>query len=275
MNKHARKAKEQIPETKKWVEHFARFGYAAKGAIYVLVGLLSAIAAFGSGGGATGRKGVFLEIAQQPYGKFLLGLVGIGFVAYGVWRFVQSIQDAENKGNDIKGLLMRGGYMLSGMLYLYFAYFAYQLISTSTSNNGGKKFLIEQMLQWPIGEFLVGLLSLIVLIKGIYQIIKVLNGSYKKSLNNAGMQKELKTTYLKMGQFGLVARGIVYGIVSFFLAKAALTSSASQAKGTSGVFNFLTATGGPILMGIIAIGLMGYGVFEFFKARYKPFNVSV
>jgi hypothetical protein len=54
---------------------------------------------------------------------------------------------------------------------------------------------------------------------------------------------------------------------------AAITADAASAKTTSGVFYFLSGTGDPLVMGIIAIGLAGYGLFEFVKARYKPFNV--
>jgi uncharacterized membrane protein YidH (DUF202 family) len=274
MKNPADKAKQQLPETKKWVEHFARFGYAAKGTIYVLVGVLSAIAAFSAGGKTTGRKGAFIEIAQQPYGKILLVLVGLGFIGYGVWRFIQSIRDAENKGNKTKGILIRAGYILSGLLYFYFAYYAYQLISVSKSNNGGSKFLVQQMLQWSIGEILVGLLALIVLAKGIYQIYKVTSGIYNKDVKDSQMKDEIKNAYRRLGQVGLISRGVVFAIISFFLAKAAFTSNAAEAKGTSGVFHFLQSTGGPYLMGIIAIGLVGYGIFEFVKAKYKPFNVD-
>lgn len=130
------------------------------------------------------------------------------------------------------------------------------------------------MLDWSTGQFLVGILALIVLTKGIYQIYKVTTGIYNQDVKDSKMRDEIKKAYRTIGQFGLIARAIVFGIISFFLAKAALTSSAAQAKGTSGVFQFLTATGGPVLMGIIALGLLGYGIFEFVKARYKPFNVS-
>lgn len=274
MNNPAQKAADQLPETKKWVEHFARFGYAAKGTIYVLVGALSAIAAFSTGGKTAGRKGAFLEISQQPYGKIMLGIVALGFVGYGIWRFIQTIQDAENKGKDTRGILIRIGYVLSGLLYFYFAYFAYQLISVTESNQGGSKFLIDQMLDWSSGQIWVGILALIVLAKGIYQIYKVTAGIYNQDVKDSKMRDEVKKIYRTIGQFGLISRAVVFGIISFFLAKAAFTASAAQAKGTSGVFRFLTATGGPVLMGIIALGLLGYGIFEFVKARYKPFNVT-
>ncbi|MGB3588173.1 MAG: DUF1206 domain-containing protein [Tunicatimonas sp.] len=266
-----------IPKTKKWVERFARFGYAAKGAIYVIVGVLSAMAAFGgSEGQTTGRSGAFKEIAQQPFGQILLGIVAIGFIGYAVWRFIQAIQDAENKGDDASGIAVRIGYALSGMLYGYFAYYAFQMISGSggSSSGGGNKFIVGKLLEQPFGQFLVGIFAALIIAKGIYQIHKVTSGSYIKGIKDSQMNDKLQTTYRKLGQFGLIARAVVFGVIGFFLAKAAFAASASKAKGTEGAFDFLVAEGGPIVMGIVAIGLASYGVFEFFKAKYKPFRTD-
>ncbi len=265
-----------IPKTKKWVENFARFGYATKGTIYVIVGVLSAMAAFGgSGGQTTGRSGAFREIAQQPFGQILLGIVAIGFIGYAVWRFVQAIQDVDNKGNDISGIVVRIGYGLSGILYGYFAYYAFQMISGTTGGSGGgNKFIVSKLLEQPFGQFLVGVFAATILAKGVYQIHKVTSGSYIKGIKDSKMNNKLQDTYRKLGQFGLIARAVVFGIIGFFLAKAAFAASASKAKGTEGAFDFLVAQGGPIVMGIVAIGLASYGVFEFFKAKYKPFRTS-
>lgn len=267
---------QDIPKTKKWVENFARFGYATKGAIYVIVGVLSAMAAFGgSGGQTTGRSGAFREIAQQPFGQILLGIVAIGFVGYMVWRFIQAIQDAENKGSDMSGILVRIGYALSGILYGYFAYYAFQMITGSgSSSGGGNKFIVGKLLEQPFGQFLVGIFAALILAKGVYQIHKVTSGKFIEGIKDSQMNNKLQDTYRKLGQFGLIARALVFGIIGFFLAKAAFFASASQAKGTEGAFDFLVAEGGPIVMGIVAIGLASYGVFEFFKAKYKPFRTS-
>ena len=40
-----------------WVERLARLGFAAKGTVYTLVGLLAAQAAFGTGGKKTDTQG--------------------------------------------------------------------------------------------------------------------------------------------------------------------------------------------------------------------------
>jgi hypothetical protein len=55
-----------------WVEQLARCGYAAKGFVYLIVGLLAAQAAFTTGGKTTDTSGALETIVSQPFGKFLL-----------------------------------------------------------------------------------------------------------------------------------------------------------------------------------------------------------
>ena len=86
-----------------WVERLARFGYAAKGAVYIVVGLLAAMAAFGMGGKTTDTRGALATIVTQPFGRVLLGAVAVGLVGYALWRFVQAGVDAENKGSRSNG----------------------------------------------------------------------------------------------------------------------------------------------------------------------------
>src|SRR3712207_7195949 len=44
------KAEELTRAARPWIERFARFGYAAKGVVYVLIGSLAALGAFHVGG---------------------------------------------------------------------------------------------------------------------------------------------------------------------------------------------------------------------------------
>ncbi|OUL20587.1 hypothetical protein BV378_29725, partial [Nostoc sp. RF31YmG] len=66
-----------IPHPSLWVERLARFGYASKGVVYGIVGLLASQAAFGTGGRTTDTKGALQTLVEQPFGKFLLALVAI------------------------------------------------------------------------------------------------------------------------------------------------------------------------------------------------------
>ena len=94
-----------------WVVRLARLGYAAKGVVYLLVGWIAARAATGNGE-TTGTHGALEFLLAKPFGKVMLVLVAVGLAGYAVWRAVQAIADPEGKGNDPKGLAVRG-YMLA------------------------------------------------------------------------------------------------------------------------------------------------------------------
>ncbi len=267
-----KKAIGSLPKTEKWVEHFARFGYATKGAVYLLIGILAAMAAFGAGGQTSGTTEIFQTILAQPFGQFLLALVALGFTGYAIWRFVQAIKDAEYRGSDTEGMLFRAGYIASGLLYGFFAFTAIKMIMGSSSGGGSEQTFVGKMLQQPAGEWLVGILAVAAIAKGLYQIYKGYTNEFVKDVRDGHVKKEIKDIYQTLGKIGYIARGIVFAIVGYFLLQAALSSNASQAGGTDSAFSFLSATGGPLLMGIIAIGLAGYGVFQIVKAKYKTFN---
>jgi hypothetical protein len=66
-------------------------GHLARTIVFGLIGafLLRAAWEFDSKE-ARGLDGSLLEVAQQPYGEFLLGAVSVGLVAYGLYCFVQA-----------------------------------------------------------------------------------------------------------------------------------------------------------------------------------------
>src|SRR5215204_6696994 len=74
-----------------WVERMARFGYVAKGVVYVVMGVLAVLAAVNAGGGSTtDQNGAFQAIEEAPFGQVLLGVVAIGLTGYVLWRSIQA-----------------------------------------------------------------------------------------------------------------------------------------------------------------------------------------
>jgi len=70
----------------------ARVGLFAYGITHLLIGWLALQVAFGGGGGQkTDQNGAFQELAQQPFGRVLLWVLVVGFVATAIWRLTQAI----------------------------------------------------------------------------------------------------------------------------------------------------------------------------------------
>src|SRR5687767_3168439 len=85
-----------------WVDPLMRFGYTARGFVYVVVGGLALVAAT-DGGRTPDSKAALGTLLQMPFGKMLLGLIALGLVAYSLWCFIGAALDLDDKGTDAKG----------------------------------------------------------------------------------------------------------------------------------------------------------------------------
>ncbi|KAA5542432.1 DUF1206 domain-containing protein [Adhaeribacter rhizoryzae] len=269
----------RIPHPRpQWTESFARFGMAAKGVVYTLVGALAFMAAFEINGNSeqgAGKQGVFQFILEQPFGKILLGIVALGLVCYTIWRFIQAFMDSERKGGDAKGIGKRLGYAFSGLIYGSLAFYAAKLVLGSGGGSGGgdsRQTLAGKLLEQPFGQWLVGIVAVGTMAMGLYQIYKAITGKYLKNIQTAQIKSDIKDMLMKAGKVGYIARGIVWGIIGFLFLKAAMNSNAQEAGGTTSAFQFLEQSYGSILLGAIALGLVCYGVFMFVRARYEAIN---
>ncbi|NEQ24981.1 MAG: DUF1206 domain-containing protein [Microcoleus sp. SIO2G3] len=254
-----------------WVERLARLGYLAKGIVYAIVGVLAVQAAFGSGGQTTDTKGALGAIASQPFGKFLLALLTVGLIGYVVWRFVQAVQDPEHKGDDAKGWATRLGYAVSGLIYASLAFTAISLIRGSGGGGGGnsEQDWTARLLAQPFGQWLVGLVGAFVIGLGFYQLYQAYKAKFRKQMKLQEMSPTEETWATRIGRFGLGARGVVFCIIGFFLLQAARQSDASQVRGLDGALQSLAQQPyGPWLLGIVALGLIAYGIHMAVQARY-------
>ncbi|HEU5367542.1 MAG TPA: DUF1206 domain-containing protein [Ktedonobacterales bacterium] len=79
------------PQLRKGICVLGRFGYGAIGVVAVLIGIFLMVAAFQHNPGeAKGLGGALVSLIHQPFGPFLLGIVAIGLLAYGLYSFVES-----------------------------------------------------------------------------------------------------------------------------------------------------------------------------------------
>ncbi|HEX4716485.1 MAG TPA: DUF1206 domain-containing protein, partial [Ktedonobacteraceae bacterium] len=112
----------------------ARMGYAIKGVVYVVIGVLALLLATGLGGSATDQTGALKAIYGSPlgegFGRFLMVVITIGLFAFALWSLVQAIFDTEGKGRQAKGIIARIGYAAVGVTYGLLGYAAYQIAST-------------------------------------------------------------------------------------------------------------------------------------------------
>ena len=261
-----------------WIVRLARFGYAAKGVVYVLVGSLTAFGAFRGGGSTTDSRDALTQIVHQPFGRVLLGIVAAGLASYALWRLTQALKDTEEKGASLKGIAIRFGYACIGAVYAGLGYSAVQLIL----GNGPGKGSDESSREWtalvftlPLGRWLAGLAGLAIIGFGCYQCYRAFSASFCEKWKRHEMSEGSRAYAMRAGQVGLTARGIVFGIIGIFLTMAALHSRPDEARGISGALHALEEQRrGPYILGTVALGLAVYGLYMFVEARYRRMKVD-
>ena len=85
------KSHEMSLREKRWTTHAGRLGYAARGAVFCVIGIFLVQAALQADPQeARGLGGALETLARQPFGPYLLGAVAVGLVAYGAFMFVMA-----------------------------------------------------------------------------------------------------------------------------------------------------------------------------------------
>ena len=260
--------------TSAWVTRYARFGYAAKGIVYAIIGTLAAKAALGNGGATTDRNGAIQAIYQQPFGKFLLTLIAIGLFGYALWSWIQAVLDTERKGHDLKGSIERIGYAAVGISYASLALAALQLVlhvgSGGKSSDASAQDWTARLLQQPFGTALVVLVGLVVLSLAAKQGYDAYSARFQQRLDLHSVSARTRKWIITLGRWGMASLGVVFAVVGSFLIVAALRHDPTQARGLGGALQSLSEQPfGQLLLGLVAVGLIAYGAYSLVEVRYR------
>ena len=256
------------------LELLARLGYAARGAVSLLVGALALLAASGRGGDATGSKGALQELLLQPLGNVLLAAVALGLFGFALWRGFQSLLDADGLGTAPKAIVVRTGQAVSGIVHLGLGVFALSLLVGWGQGGGNEEQSARDWTRWllarPSGEWLVGAAGLAVIGAGFGMAGKAWTASFARRLAYGPDQARWA---VPLGRAGHAARGVVFVVIGAFLVVAAVQSDPSEARGLGGALLALQEQPfGRTLFGLVALGLAAFGGFGFVEARYRRIN---
>ena len=246
----------------------SRAGFVARALIYGIIGVLAFEVAVGHGGKITNQQGALRTVEQHSFGHVLLTLLAVGLGGYAIWRLFRAVLGRGPEGAD-RGI-ERLGALGSGIVYAVLCAVAVQILTGPDTSGGGAKKTAGDVFSWPAGRWVVGLAGVVLAGVAIYQFIRGVRHKFLDDSKTEQMAPTFKIWFTIFGTIGHVARAVVFGLVAVFLLKAAYDYKANEAIGLDGALGKLyNASGGPFLLGVVALGLIAFGCFSIVEARYR------
>jgi hypothetical protein len=259
-----------------------RAGWAAKGVVYTIAGLLAATVVLASFGWSSPNQeaspnGAIKTIAGSPGGAVLLWILGLSMLLYAAWRVTSALLPG---GHDAEASAKRAGYLVSAVIYTTFAVTAISLARSGDANtaqapNGNTKVtnLTARVMGYSFGRWMIGLIGVVVIGAGVYRLVKGLRQDVEDELDLSTMSRERIEWTRRLGAVGEIGRGVAIGVIGFFLLRAALDFDANEATGLDGALRRMALESwGVMVVALIAVGFIAYGVFCLATFTHRRFQ---
>jgi fumarate reductase subunit D len=248
-----------------------RLGYMVRGALYAVMGLLALGVALGIvGGQTTDLSGSLVFLTANAFGKLMLVVVIVGLTAYSLWGFIRAIYDPLHRGKGASGYAARLGFVSSATSYAAIVFLAIQLLVGSTGGAGNStQKTVAAILVHPGGGWLTVLIGVVAIVVGLGQFLEAYRATFKEDLKGAEMTNSERVNVIRIGRFGMFARGVTFVVLGWFVVQAGIHHDPAQAQGFGGAFAFLLAQPfGRVILGIVALGFVALGLHSFACARW-------
>ncbi len=244
-------------------------GLIAYGVVHVLIGWIALQLAwsglFGSSSEEASQQGALAELASKPFGSVLLLVIAIGLFALTIWQIVEAIWGHEDRPEGMKRVRKRVGSAGKAVAYAVVGAAAIRTaLGSSSSGNDKQEGWTAKLLSVPFGRVLVVLVGIAIIVLGVRLILRGVKKKFTEDLVGGVSQG-----VTRLGQIGYIVKGIAYSIVGGLFGWAAITYDAEKAGGLDDALRTVNgAPFGSILLTLMALGLICFGVYCFFWARY-------
>jgi hypothetical protein len=248
----------------------ARWGLVSKGILYALVGLIAVDVSVAGGERIRDRGGALTALADTWPGKLLVGAVAVGLLGYSLWRFAEALLGRTLEGGEQLGLLKRLGVLARGVWYLGLLGVAASALAGADEPADREDRFTARVLEFPAGRWLVAAVGLGILGAGVFNLWRGVTGRFKRRLKLRKMGELEERAFTVIGVVGHLARALVFGLMGLFLVRAAWQYDAKETIGLDGALaKVLRQDYGDTLLGLVAGGLLAYGLYCFVEARYR------
>ena len=249
----------------------ARTGLAARGVLYMIIGWIAVEVAFGHSRQQADQTGALHTVAATPVGGVLLWLLAIGFIGMTVWRLSEAVYGAP--GADGRQATSRvaalGRAVIAGVIAYGVLTFTLGAGSHQSSDTESVD-VTATLMRHTGGRVLVVVIGLAFFGGGLFVAYRAWRKQFLRELQLGKLRTGARRVVTWLGEFGGIARGIVFVTAGGFLIDAAADAQPGKAKGLDSSLRALAATPlGPWLLVLVALGLIMFGAFSCCQARWQ------
>ena len=262
-----------------WLRAVSRLGLVCRGAVYLLVGYLAlrlALAAHRRTAAPASSAGAVQAAVAHAWGRVPLVLLVAGLGAYAFTQLLEAVFRPAHATGMAGRWRQRAVSSWGFVLYSVFCLSTARLLvgtppaQTARSEQRQDSGVTADLLRTGWGRLLLGLAGVLAVAAGVEAGRRSVRLDFRERFAAAHMSRPVAVLTRALGGFGCIARCVVFVLAGFFVLKAAVLSSATQTKGLDAIFRSVASFPyGSWLLGLLASGLLCYGLYCLLEARYR------
>lgn len=243
-------------------------GFVVYGVIHLLVGVIAIQLAWGDGGGQADQSGAMAALAGNPVGQVVLWAGAVGFAALTVWWLITALFGSRNPDGS-RALGELGKSLGKAVLFAALAFLSVRF-ALGSGGGGSEESVTATVLDLPGGQFIVGIVGVIIVAIGFYHVYKGVAREFRDDLRQDAETGTSGTAIMALGTVGYPAKGVAIGIVGVLFVVAAVQHDPDEAGGLDEALKtLLEQPFGPWLLTVVAVGIAAFGIYCFGRARYQ------
>src|SRR6185312_2440741 len=267
-----------VADLSAWERRMAHAGYVSEGLLYLLIGTFALLASMDASRGPNGAQGVLIRLSITGPGVLVVAAVALGLASFVTWQLLIAIRDPEHR-HDLdrrSRRVIRVGHLFSGALHSVLVIEAMRILfglgGTARGERAEKEW-VARAFGVPLGRYVVGAVGIGVLLYGLYQCFRAVT---RRKDNRVDLTRaRFRVIIDVLGIFGLLSRGMMFGLIGIYMTRAAWRLHAQSAIGVAGALGTLRQQAyGEWLLGTMAVGLMTYGLWQIVKEPYRRLSDS-